>query len=253
MTSMHAETENYRLSIIIPIYNEQDNIKETLYSIEENIDIPCEIITVYDHPTDTTLPILKDLQEHFVNLKVTKNDIATGPSGAIRTGLNAASAPLILVMMADLCDDISQVQSFMDLAAKDADIVCPSRYCEGGRQDISGSPKKWLPKIAGFILHNFVGLPYDPTNSFKLYSKEVLDEIDLKSTSSFSVTLEIVAKAHCLGYRLVEIPTTWKDRKYGKSNFNLIFSIFSYLPWFILALTRGKFHRRFNQKYRNAK
>ena len=88
-------------------------------------------------------------------------------------------------MMADLCDDISQVQSFMDLAAKDADIVCPSRYCEGGRQDISESPKKWLPKIAGFILHNFVGLPYDPTNSFKLYSKEVLDAIDLKSTSSW--------------------------------------------------------------------
>ena len=55
------QTENHRLSIIIPIYNEQDNIKETLYSIEENIDIPYEIITVYDHPTDTTLPILKDL------------------------------------------------------------------------------------------------------------------------------------------------------------------------------------------------
>ena len=251
MTSM--DSENYRLSIIIPIYNEQDNIKETLYSIASNIKIPHEIITVYDHPEDTTLPILKDLQEHFVNLKIVKNEIASGPSGAIRTGLNAASAPLILVMMADLCDDISQVQSFMDLVPKDADIVCPSRYCEGGRQEISESPKKWLPKLAGFILHNLVGLPYDPTNSFKLYSKEVLDEIELKSTSSFSVTLEIVAKAHCLGYRLVEVPTTWKNRKFGKSNFNILISIFSYLPWFILALTRGRFHMNFNQKYRKTK
>ena len=88
------DSENYRLSIIIPIYNEQDNIKETLYSIASNINIPHEIITVYDHPEDTTLPILKDLQEHFVNLKIVKNKIASGPSGAIRTGLNAASASM---------------------------------------------------------------------------------------------------------------------------------------------------------------
>ena len=88
------------------------------------------------------------------------------------------------------------------------------------------------------------GIPtYDPTNSFKLYSASVLSALKLSSTVSFSVTLEIMAKAHCLGYRIVEVPIVWADRQHGKSNFNLRRSIVAYFPWFCVAMLRGRLLR----------
>jgi hypothetical protein len=65
----------------------------------------------------------------------------------------------------------------------------------------------------------------------------------LRSTVSFSVTLEIVAKAHCLGYRIVEVPTVWRDRQHGKTNFKLGRSLVAYFPWLCVALLRGRFFR----------
>ncbi|MBC8226050.1 MAG: glycosyltransferase [Gammaproteobacteria bacterium] len=233
------QDNDLKLSIVIPVYNEHENIEHTIHSIKRNIRSPHEIIAIYDDESDTTIPVLNRLKNQFSGLNIIKNAIKIGPSGAIRTGINASQAPLVLVMMADLCDDISQVESFIKLIPHEADIVCPSRYCEGGSQELSESPKKWLPKFAGIIMHHIAGLPYDSTNSYKLYSKKVLDELELISTSSFSVTLEIVVKAKALGYSLVEIPTTWKDRQFGKSKFKLITSIITYLPWFIFAISNG--------------
>src|SRR5205823_3733823 len=73
-----------------------------------------------------------------------------------------------------------------------------------------------------------------------LYSTPLLEALRLTSTVSFSVTLEIVAKAHCLGYRIVEIPTTWRDRRFGKSNFKVGRSLVAYFPWFCLMMLRGR-------------
>ena len=149
-------------------------------------------------------------------------------------------------MMADQCDDISQIGRLLALAQAGADIVCPSRYCPGGAQ-LLNSPlrtKAWIPRTAGRLLQWLSGLPTaDPTNSFKLYSAAMLRRLRLCSTFSFSVTLEIVAKAYGLGYRIVEVPTVWRDRQHGKSNFKVGRSIITYLPWFGAALLRGRLLR----------
>src|SRR5262249_53908445 len=124
------------------------------------------------------------------------------------------------------------------------DIVAPSRYCEGGEQQLQWSLKAKVPRLAGHLIKMFADLPtFDPTNSFKLYSAAMLRGMKLRSTVSFSVTLEIVAKAHCIGYRIIEIPTVWRDRQHGKTNFKFGRSLFAYLPWFFLALLRGRFLR----------
>ena len=86
------------------------------------------------------------------------------------------------------------------------------------------------------------GMPTkDPTNSFKIYNSKIFKNITLKSTISFSVTLEIVAKSFCLGFRILEIPTVWRDRTKGKSNFKVLESVPSYLKWFLLCLFRNLF------------
>ncbi len=231
------------LSVIIPVHNEAANIEKTLEAIRKNIPVPHEIIVVYDSERDSTLPVLRRLGRQNKNLHYRKNTVQSGPSGALRTGFMLAKAPLVLVTMADLCDDLTQVPKLLSLAKK-ADIICPSRYTKNGRQELRPSPKVWIPRIAGFLLHLLTGLPtYDPTNSYKLYRKKVLDSMQLTSTVSFSVTLEIVAKAHLLGYQICEIPTIWRDRQHGKTNFNLSRSIVPYLKWFSLALLRNRILR----------
>lgn len=229
------------LSIVIPVYNEAENITLTLKSVKKNIKTKHEIIVVYDSKKDTTVPVLKKFKKTLKNLYPTINTVERGPSGAIRTGIQSARSPLVLVSMADLCDDLSQVDKMVKLLGKKEGIVCPSRYTKGGRQELNAPFKVGLPKAAGFLLRFFTGIPTnDPTNSYKLYSKKMLDKLNLKSTISFSVTLEIVVKAHLLHAKIIEIPTVWKDRQHGKTNFQLRKSIIAYTPWFLLALLRNR-------------
>ena len=233
------------LTVVIPVYNEGENIALTLDGLDQSVPVSHEILIVYDADSDTTLPVVRPLLEKHPNWRLVQNDIARGPSGALWTGFKHARGGRILVVMADLCDDVSQIGALLSIVPELADIACPSRYCPGGRQELKGAlVKGWAPRAAGRLLRLFAGLPtYDPTNSFKLYSTRLLDDLRLVSTVSFSVTIEIIAKAHCLGYRIEEIPTTWADRRFGKSNFKVGRSLVTYFPWFCLMLLRGRLIR----------
>jgi dolichol-phosphate mannosyltransferase len=229
------------LSVVIPVYNEGPNIEKTLRSLRENVGRPYEVLIVYDFDEDNTVPAVRSLQSEFENVSLVKNKIERGPSGAIRSGIEVASAPRVLVAMADLCDDFTQIPALIDLVPAKADVVCPSRYCRGGRQQLRPSFKKFVPRIAGALLRLCIGWnTHDPTNSYKIYSTQMLWQLSLTSTVSFSVTLEIMAKAHCLGHRITELPTVWLDRTHGKSNFKIGRSLVTYMPWFLLALLRNR-------------
>jgi len=234
------------LSVVIPVYNEDRNIVPTIHRINECVPVTHEIICVYDFDEDTTVPVIRELQQQqYGQLRLAKNTIARGPSGAIRTGFREARGSRVLVVMADLCDDLSQVPQMLDLVPEHADVACPSRYCAGGRQLMEAvTAKVWFPKTAGFLLERLVALPTrDPTNSYKMYSADMLKSLELTSTIMFSVTLEVVVKAHCLGRRIVEIPTVWRDREHGASNFRIGPAVPAYFKWFLLALLRNRvFH-----------
>lgn len=234
-------TEALVLSVVMPVYNEGPNIEPTLEALSQSLKFPYEVLIVYDMDEDTTILVAKSLSPRYPMIRLIKNNVARGPSGAIRTGLKAALAPRILVAMGDLCDDFTQIPQMVSWVPSKADIVCPSRYCEGGAQELDPSLKVWAPKTAGRLLHWLTGLPtYDPTNSYKLYSADFLREISLSSTVSFSVTLEIVTKAHVLRKRILEIPTVWKNRQQGQTSFKLGRSLVTYTPWFCLALLRNR-------------
>lgn len=229
------------LSIVIPVYNEPENIIETIKEIKKKIKTKNEIIVVYDSNKDTTIPVLRKLCTKNKNILPTKNTIAKGPSGAIRTGIKRARSDLVLVTMADLCDNLSQVDRMVRLAITKADLVSPSRYVRGGKQELDAPLKVGFPKFAGYLLNLLAGIKtVDPTNSYKLYTKRVLNRIHLSSKTSFSVTLEIIVKTHLLGGTVYEIPTVWKDRQHGKTNFKLVSSLISYTPWFLLALFKNR-------------
>ena len=108
----------------------------------------------------------------------------------------------------------------------------------GGRQ-IGGPPlKRLMSRTAGLTLHWFAGVPtHDPTNNFKLYSRRFLDTVTIESTAGFELALELTVKATIARRRVAEVPTTWRDRTAGESNFKLRKWLPHYLHWYWTAFT----------------
>lgn len=230
------------LSIVIPVYNEGKNIEVTLPLLTDRVKAPFEVLIVHDQASDNTLPVVARLKasdpHRYHTVRTVQNHVARGPSGALRQGFLATAGDQVLVLMADLCDDIDQIEMMREMMRTEGyGLVCPSRYCAGGRQELDQPIKIFLPRAAGFLLKHLFRFPLvDATNSYRLYSRRVLQAFPLTSTHSFSVTLEIAAKAYHHGFTFKEIPTVWKMRMEGKSRFPLFRSIFTYLPWFWLVV-----------------
>lgn len=227
------------INIVIPVYNEGENIRLTLTEINDKVKTPHKIFIVYDFDEDNTIPIVKDFMKANSNVILMKNKYGRGALNAIKTGFESVDDGVILVVMADLSDDLIKVDEMFEKINKGYDIVCGSRYIKGGKQ--IGGPwfKKLLSKIAGISLHFLTGIPiHDVTNSFKMYSKKVLDGIKIETNGGFELGMEIVIKAHFSGYKVTEVPCTWRDRQTGKSRFKLIKWVPKYLRWYFYALRR---------------
>jgi glycosyltransferase involved in cell wall biosynthesis len=231
------------LAVIIPVYNEAENIRLAIGKIEEAVLISHIIYIVYDIEEDTTVPVVKALCKINKRIFLVKNKYGHGVLNAIKTGLEAAPGKYAVVTMADLSDPPEAINDMYHIAeSENADIVCGSRYMKGGKQTGGPAIKGLLSRIAGITLFYFAGLPtHDATNSFKLYRVSFLKKQIIESTGGFELGIELVAKAHVHGYKICEIPTTWTDRVAGKSGFKLFAWFFKYLKWYFYAFgLKGK-------------
>ena len=223
------------VTIVVPVYNEGDNIKTTLAELDSKVRVDAETWLVYDSDEDTTLAAARELDgKTRIPFRLVKNKYGRGALNAIKTGLEDAQSELVVVTMADLCDPPEVINQMVAAADKeDADIVCASRYMKGGKQYGGPRFKGFLSHSAGLLLHWFAHVPtHDPTNSFKLYRKSYLRDVRIESTGGFELGIELVVKAYVSGRRIVEVPTTWRDRVAGKSNFRLWKWLPSYMRWF---------------------
>ena len=226
------------LTLVIPVYDEGDNIAATLRGIAEHVRVPYRIHLVYDKDDDNTLPPARavadelDLPLHFV-----KNNYGRGVLNAIKTGLYTAETEYIIVTMADLSDPPEVVNRLVDVAmAEKADLVCASRYMPQGKQIGGPFLKSLLSRTAGLSLYYLAAVPTrDATNSFKLYTKRLFEKIEIESEGGFELGLEIVVKAHFAGFKVIEVPTVWRDRTAGESRFRLLAWIPHYLRWYLYA------------------
>ena len=230
----------FLLNIIIPVFNEGENIRKTLSEIKEKIHHKnVKISIVYDFVEDNTVPIVKDIieKDSLTNVILLKNKYGKGVLNAIKTGFESITEGAALVIMADLSDDLIVVDSMINMFVSGYDIVCGSRYMKGGQQ--KGGPlfKKILSRLAGVSLYYLIGIPtHDVTNSFKLYGKKVLDNIQIKSTGGFELGMELVVKSYLKGFKIGEVPSCWQDRAFGQSNFKLWKWLPSYMYWYLFAV-----------------
>ena len=227
-----------QLSIVLPVYNEADNIEPVLRGLERAVRTPHEVIVVYDFDEDTTLPVVRRLA--LPNVRLERNTLGRGVLNAMRAGIRAARGELVLISMADGSDEPEVVDQMVSLAAQGADVVAASRYMRGGRQ-IGGPPiKALLSRLAGLSLHHLARIPiHDATSNFRLYRRSFLEQVKIESEAGFELALELTVKAHRRGLKLAEVPTVWRDRTAGTSRFQLRRWLPHYVRWYLRAFTRA--------------
>ena len=234
--------DHERLTLVIPVYNEGANFAALWREISTAIHTPFQAIAIYDRDDDDTLPAIADIAASGESrLRTEKNAFGRGVVGALRTGFNQVNSGAVLVVMADLSDDLAQVDKMYALYQQGYDLVAASRYMKGGR--LIGGPvlKQGLSRLSGLTLHWLRGVPiHDVTNSFRLYDSAMLRSLTLESKRGFELTLEITVKAFLNGYRMIEIPAHWRDRTAGQSHFKLWSWLPHYLRWYVYAFRPGR-------------
>ena len=215
-----------KLSIVLPAYNEEGSIEETLRTLytklhEEQIDH--EIVVVNDNSKDNTLGLLTTIQETIPTLVVHTN---LGPNGfgyAIRYGLERFQGDCVAIMMSDLSDDPADLVSFYRLmVAEDLDCVFGSRFIKGGKIINYPFLKLLINRIANKVIQVFIGIKYDDaTNAFKLYKKETIKGISPLMAPHFNLTIELSLKSIVRGYSYKVLPNSWRNRKSGESKLKI--------------------------------
>lgn len=245
------------LSIVLPAYNEEGSIEETLITLYAKLQeekINHEIIVINDNSKDNTLEVITKIQETIPTLVVYTNYGPNGFGYAIRYGLERFKGDCVAVMMADLSDDPSDLVLFYRrMCVGDVDCVFGSRFIKGGKLVDYPFVKLIINRIANLIIQLAIGIKYnDSTNAFKLYKKNVIKGISPLLSPHFNLTIELSLKSIIRGYSYDVIPNKWYNRKEGVSKLKIKEMGSRY--FFILVycfvekyFSRGDFHKSKNE------
>ncbi len=227
------------LSIVIPMFNEAENVESTLKRVEEALSSfqgDYEIIPVNDGSVDNTLEILKRIESKDKKIKVVSYSKNIGRGMALRKGFRESRGKIVVSIDADLSYDPRYIRDLLHTlrTEEDIDLVIASPYMPGGGAQNVPALRLYISKLGNKILR--FAMPnriYTSTGIFRAYRREVLDSLELESDGK-EIHLEILSKALALSYRVKEIPAVLTSRKKGRSKFrfkktatsHLIFSVF---------------------------
>jgi dolichol-phosphate mannosyltransferase len=229
--------EKLELSIVAPVKNEKNNIEWTITEIEKYVKPSHEILIIYDSDKDTTLKVAKKLAIKYKNIKLIKNNYGNGVLNATKKGFDLAKGYAVVMMAADRTDDPKTINLMFNKIKAGYDLVCPTRYSKGGKVKGKLNLKSVLSRFAGLSTPYLLGIPTsDLTYSYKMFRKNILNNINIESKGGFEFAEEIVIKSFLNGYKICEVPTEWNDRIYGKSKFKLLNWLPKYIYWYIFGV-----------------
>lgn len=232
-----------KLDIIIPVYNEGENIVRLLKDLESGITYDFRVLICYDSENDNTLEYLRNKNVIKKEILLIKNP-KQGPNSAIIEGINSSRSEIILVYMADDFENIKIVNKMIKLIESGNDLVIPSRFIAGGKMLNAKKIKKAVTVTGSYLMYYLAGIPFkDCTNAFKMFSKNLKDKIKLKSTTGFTYAMELTTKSYLFNFKIVEIPSIWIDETGRKSNFKVLKWLRFYIYWMLYALLKNFFKR----------
>ena len=235
-----------KLDVIIPVYNEDENIILLLKKLEKEIICNFRVLICYDNENDSTLKYLKDTKLISKEILLIKNP-KQGPNSAIIEGVRLSNAEITLVFMADDFENVKLINIMVNLIDKGNDLVIPSRFIPGGQMIGAKKIKKIITIIGSYLIYYLARIPFkDCTNAFKMFSKNLKDKIKFESTKGFTFALELTAKSYLLNFKIIEIPSIWIEVKNRKSNFKVLKWIPYYIYWLSFSLIKNVLKKKNN-------
>lgn len=226
--------------VIIPTYKERENIEAIVKSISSQ-EIPFDILIIDDNSPDGTASIVKELQKSFPNLHLIERPGKLGLGTAYITGFKWAIGKgydYIYEMDADFSHDPGDLMKLSKACSEDgADLAIGSRYISGVNVVNWPLSRVLMSYFASIYVRLITGMKImDTTAGFKCYRKEVLENIRLDKIKSvgYGFQIEMKFKTWKLGYKIVEIPIIFTDRKLGASK--MTGGIFNEALWGVLRM-----------------
>ncbi|MEM3394279.1 MAG: glycosyltransferase family 2 protein [Candidatus Methanomethylicia archaeon] len=210
------------LSIIIPAYNEEHRIRQTLLDINEklkNKNWKYEILVVNDGSKDKTVEVVKGLENQVKNLKLIDNKENNGKGYVVKQGMLEAKGEYCLFMDADNSTTIDQFENFLPWFERGYDIVIGSIEIEGAKiNEQAGFYRRFLGHIGKLLIRILLGLKiYDTQRGFKAFKNYTIEPIFKKQTiMRWGFDFEILYIANKLGYKIKEVPVIWNNSSDSK-------------------------------------
>ena len=214
--------------VIIPTYNEKENISDIIHAVLEQAD-DFHVLIVDDNSPDGTADIVKDLQTKFngtlhILEREGKQGLGTAYIAGFKWALEREEYSIIYEMDADFSHDPKDLLRLRDVCNQPGvDIVVGSRYVRGGRLVNWPFDRKVLSMGASLYVRIITGMPVkDPTAGFISYTREALSSINLDEVKfvGYAFQIEMKYRGYLKGFVIREIPITFSERQKGNSKMN---------------------------------
>src|SRR5882757_2535380 len=208
--------------LVLPTYNEADNIEPFVAAVRSNLPADARILIVDDSSPDGTGERADRLAERHPDVSVLHRRDKEGLGPAYIAGFRralASGAGLVLEMDSDFSHDPAYLPRLLE-ASRRADLVLGSRYVDGGGVSDWGPLRRAISRGGSAYARLLLGVEVrDLTGGFKCFRREVLEAIDLDSIQArgYAFQVEMTYRAIQLGFRIVEVPIVFRDRRAGSS------------------------------------
>ena len=210
----------HKVSIVLPTYNEKDNILDLIRAIQIKVNREVEIIVVDDDSPDKTWQLVEHLENDNIKLLRRKNQRCL--TTAISDGISMANEDVVVWMDTDLSMPPEKINDLLMKIDEGYDIAVGSRYIPGGGTVIiEKSQDSMLSAVLSFVMNFFIQRLLDPsfkdyTSGFIAVRKEVFGNIELRGDYG-EYFIDFIYRAIKKGFKVVEIPYILQARKYGES------------------------------------
>ena len=224
------------LEIIIPVYNEGEKILRLLNELNNYVKTNFKVLICYDFESDDLFNFKNEFKKLNFQINFIKNP-SRGPLSAIKQGFLEGNSDAVIVYPADDFLNYKLLDLMYKKFLDGNDIVVASRFMKGGSMKNCPLLKSILVRTASFTLYFLSSIPVKgASNGFRLFSRKLLNEVQIESKVGFAYSLELLVKCHRLKKKISEIPALWEERSEGESRFRLLKWIPQYLKWYLYGL-----------------
>jgi len=215
------------ISVVLSTYNERENLSNIVPIIEKvfaDNSMTGEIVVVDDNSPDGTSEVAKALDKRYGNVRLLWRPIKLGPGSAHAEGYKFARGDIIVGMDTDFSHNPYDIPRFVAKVEEGFDLVVGSRYIRPGQYEVKSFQtlkKSIASRLGNVLIRTLSRVPlHDFTTALRAIRREVVQTVNTDSKGN-SFFMEFIIKAYREGYRLTEVPITFRDRVSGKSKLSL--------------------------------